>query len=154
MRNFILVFCVLVFCRKSLGTSCVPENADEFWPSVRLPRTIANGKVAGECMDTKLARASRIVNASRIPKGSARHGKDLIYVANFRHLDRYWIAEIPVDGVEQILIQEEVDSNGSGFHNETRFLMFENQPVRYFLDDESLFGVVFDANPPRKARAG
>ena len=129
---FLTLLVILTSLCAFAESPCATDSNDEYWPSVRLPKTIANGAVAGECMDTKLARGLRIIDKSKIAESNRRNNIEALYVANFRHLDQYWLAEIPIEGVQQVLIQAEVDPNGTAFHNETRFLMFKDQPVKLF----------------------
>ncbi len=83
-------------------TGCVFDPSDPFETHERIPR----GKYAGRCYDTTFARPVIVLDDDRAaPYGGLRDGELLL--ANVYHDGRFWVARVPVDGVEEVLFQLE-----------------------------------------------
>jgi sterol desaturase/sphingolipid hydroxylase (fatty acid hydroxylase superfamily) len=77
-----------------IGQTCVVDNQDTFEPHVR----IDSGEYKGKCVNPTLRRSVTLID---------KQADGIWTVANFSHLNQFWIAEIPVDKIVGIQLQVE-----------------------------------------------
>jgi hypothetical protein len=109
--------------------SCKSDPTDPFAPDSRAPQ----GPHAGECLDTSSVRGLRPVEPDYLAKNfgvQPRAGTRL--VANFRHNQQFWIAEIPLNGIRQMIMQRESSFGNIPFHHQNRYINDPDQPIRLF----------------------
>ena len=120
---------------KDPNVSCKLDPEDPYAPDARLPRD--GSKYAGECLDTRINRGIRIVDASALQSYDHTVPPFTAVVANFRHNNQYWVAEIPLHDIQQIVFQREADKSGNVAHHQLRFIMDSSAPLRLFPQKQS-----------------
>jgi len=104
---------------------CRFDAADAFEPRERIPR----GKYKGRCYDTRQARpVQRLDASSAAAYGGAFAGE--LTLANVFHDGRFWVAHVPLDGVEVVLFQlEYFPAIVPAGHTQMRVRFREDAPV-------------------------
>ncbi len=97
-------------------------SGDKFEPRARL----ASGAHKGECVDTRTKRS-----VIKLPGNSTS-----IKIANLTHNDEFWNAEIPINGVKDVIFQIEV------------FPAFKQQPANWELAGHSQIRLQFSPENP------
>jgi hypothetical protein len=86
------------------------------------------GKYKDKCLDTSEQRNIRILRDRQAAPFSPT--KDEMVVANFRHGGKFWIAKIPLGGVEQLIVQrEDFGTLIPAAHAQLRFKMKPGQEI-------------------------
>lgn len=88
----ILIFASLVF-------------ANEQDPFERELKFTGDAKYIGEQLDLTSTRNIQFLSPQQLNDYHLTPKANFVYVANFRHLGKYWIAAIPTDGVQETLFQ-------------------------------------------------
>lgn len=83
------------------GSDCGCHPGDRFDPKPKMPRGTYQGQCINSCQQRSVRRLS--------PAEAAEYGipPQAIAVANVSHRDRFWVAQIPADGVETVIYQLE-----------------------------------------------
>ena len=80
--------------------TCIVDRNDPFEPDVRMKE----GPLKGMCVNPLARRSVKILSAEETkPYFSLKTGN--IVIANFSHEQKFWVAQIPIDQVQQLKIQ-------------------------------------------------
>lgn len=108
-----------------LDPSCKVNPKDPYEQGFRMP----NGLHEGQCMDISSKRSPEIISED----------KNKIVIANFRHGDRWWKAEIPKEAVDQAIFQMAKFSvlGMQAAHSQIRFVMKPGMKVKLTAQNDS-----------------
>lgn len=107
-----------------MPADCVFAPDDPFEPRERLPK----GKYSGQCYDTRVARSVRVLDAEAAARYGAAPGE--LVLANVHHAGKFWVARVPLDGVEAVLFQlEYFPAIVPAGHAQLRVRFAESSPV-------------------------
>jgi hypothetical protein len=112
-----------------MDPGCNPTPEDEFAVNARLPRAAFNEKYAGDCLLATTNRGIRQTSRARVRGPRPAEQGPFLYVANFKHQMKFWIAEIPIHGIQDFIMQQEVDKSDLAFHHQLRIRMKPEQPI-------------------------
>lgn len=115
---------IILFSLKSRA-GCLPNLADPY--DLNLP--MVKGPNAGKCIDTKMRRPARII------KSSNTH----IWVANFYHKNKWWIAKIPRSGPDAVIFQT------ATFKTSIPFMVAAHTQLRFVFSNENHIELVSQA---------
>ncbi len=106
MKNLIFVILLLAtslaFAQEPANTdpNCVTNAHDPFEPRVRMP----SGPEKGLCINSKYRRSARQLSANAAARYFTEKDGSIV-VANFSHLKKFWVAQIPVKQIKHIILQ-------------------------------------------------
>jgi hypothetical protein len=105
---------------------CVFDASDRFEPHERIPA----GKYRGRCYDTRRARpVVQLDDTQAAPYGGRAQGE--LVIANVFHDHGFWVAHVPVDGIEEVLFQlEYFPAIVPAGHTQMRIRFRADAPVR------------------------
>jgi hypothetical protein len=104
---------------------CAFDPDDPFEPRERLPK----GQFRGQCYDTRVARSVRRLDTETAATYGAEPGE--LVLANVHHAGRFWVARVPLAGVEQVLFHlEYFPAIVPAGHAQLRVRFAEATPVR------------------------
>ncbi len=86
---------------KYIGETCVVDEQDPYEPHMR----IDSGEYKGLCVNPTLRRSAQRLSVEEAQKYFP--GTKDVVVANFSHDEQFWIAEIPFQQIDRILLQVE-----------------------------------------------
>ena len=103
--------------------NCKINNNDEF---DRIEKVV-NGPAKGKCINTANYRSVRKLTSDQMTNFGFTNNDQYFYVANFRHLDKFWVAQINIYDIESVDFQLMALSNVlSIYHGQFRFHFKEN----------------------------
>ncbi len=103
----------------NLTSDCSCDSADPYDPKNRMPV----GPFKGDCLNTCMQRSAQLLDSE---------SEDILRVANFGHAGQFWIAEIPANGVAEVIFQIQyfnVLPSPHSAHGQLRFRMKPDQAV-------------------------
>ena len=104
---------------KYIPGTCIVDEKDPFEPHIR----IESGEYRGLCVNPTLRRSAEFV----------RQQNGIVTIANFSHLDQFWLAEIPFDKIKGLVFQTEYFPMMMGIdiaHTQFRVLLEENALIK------------------------
>jgi hypothetical protein len=125
----------------SQSATAVTEIIDRFKPR----GLVAHGVYTGAALDTDHFRSATLLTAEAA--APYRPAPDEILVANFRHDNRWFVARIDLDGIEDLIFHlERTGDTFPGVHNQLRVVMREGREAA--LEPQ----IVGDTAPPVRLR--
>jgi hypothetical protein len=121
---------------KDLLFNCKINKSDMF---DRVER-VSSGPYKGRCINTKNYRSVRMMNYSQLKSFSLNKSSQNFHVANFRHLDRFWVAEIPHKSIIQTDFQMVPLSDALPmYHGQLRFRFKPGaKPIKLISQEKNL----------------
>jgi hypothetical protein len=126
MSKFLIALTLILsasFARAS--AACLADPNDAYSAGVEMP----SGPHKGECIDTSSKRAVKIL----------KHTEEGLWIANFRHQNKFWNAWIPANSVESmefVIVDLDVRKLSffgiNIFHNHLRFHFKKNTPIQLY----------------------
>ncbi len=128
---FIFLFFLCFFTKSLAESHCSVDLNDRYAPNAVMPPE-GNPRFVGKCLDTQSSRALRIAKREDLSAPRDLSMGPFVYVANFKHDQKFWIAEIPFTHIKDFILQREIDERKIAFHHQLRLLMHESFPIKLY----------------------
>lgn len=101
-------------------TKCPVNENDPIATELRMPE----GPFKGRCINSNNYRSVRVLTNNEHSLFGLEKNDDVFILANFRHLNKFWVAEIPLKSIEGVVYQKMSLKKGLPlFHGQIRFIM-------------------------------
>ena len=97
------ILLALALLARAYSASCLLDPSDRYDPRAEIP----SGPFKGRCLDTRELRSLRVVSRGEAEARGLAARPGLLYLANVRHADRFWLAAVDPGAVEAAIVQIE-----------------------------------------------
>lgn len=123
--NFLLVITLIGLSSFSYGKGggaekCPTDANDPLAQEIRVP----GGPYQGRCINSHNYRSVRSLSEDELKLFNITTNEEEFVVGNFRHLNKFWIARIPIKNIERVVFQKMNIIKGTPiYHGQLRFLL-------------------------------